>query len=175
MKALTVTSSNFLQQWAYNTENLNQQFQIQEENHRCKLVNLQTNQSVSVNDKSNGAPIQIEHQQTMSVWELIEADGFPENRYWNVLMDEKLGEICDNNEREKLENKLTLKNCLNWCNIDQRTKFCMWNFLDDEEQMGTCIAANQCENRTIIQNEKYRIYIHRMFYRNTSSENLFVL
>lgn len=71
MKGLTVTSSAFLQQWSYETENRNQHFQIEEQNGSCKIVNIQTQRSIVVNSNSNGAPIQTGEQQT-SLWKLIQ-------------------------------------------------------------------------------------------------------
>ena len=162
-KALTITSSDYVQQWAYNAEELNQQFQIEEENNLCSFMNLQTNRSMIVKEKSNGAPIEMAKSRT-NLWNFIEMDTTLEsvkNRHWSVFIDGKLGEICDDDEREKSETKLTLNNCLNWCNIDKRSKFCMWNFRDADGQIGYCIAGNRCEKRSMITNERYRIYIHR--------------
>lgn len=160
-KALTVTSSNYLQQWAFEADKLDQQFQIGEENSSCTFLNLQTNRSMIVKEARNGAPVGMTHSQT-NVWNLIEMDLTPEsvqNHHWRVFISGEHGEICDDNEREKSEEKLTLNECLNWCNIDQRKKFCMWSFRDVE--IGSCIASNQCEKRSMMTNEKYRIYIHR--------------
>ena len=157
MKALTVTSSDYVQQWAFTVEKPNQQFQIREENNLCAFINLQTNRSMIVNDKSNGAPVEMIQSQT-NLWKLIEIESV-ENSCRSVFIGEELGERCDDDEQEKLELKLTLNGCLNWCNIDQRKKFCMWSFQDVE--IGYCMTANRCEKRSRMKNEKYRIYIHR--------------
>lgn len=85
-----------------------------------------------------------------------------ENLVWHLFIDEKLGEICNDNERRTFENKLSLTNCLKWCRIYQRAKFCMWKFSNGYEQTGDCTAANQCENRTTMHNENHRIYVQRM-------------
>ena len=165
LKALTVTSSDNLQQWAFSAENLNQQFYIREENNLCAFMNLQTNRSMIVKETWNGAPIEMTQSQ-MNFWNLIEMDITPEsvrNYHWSVF----IGECDEDDEQEKSEKKLTLNDCLNWCNIDQRKKFCMWNFGDVET--GYCIATNRCEKRSMITNERYRIYIHRK-----SNENQFL-
>ncbi|UJR22030.1 hypothetical protein I4U23_025097 [Adineta vaga] len=166
-KALTVTESNNLQQWSYQTDNFNQLFHIQQENNEndlCRIVNLQTNRSIIIQSNLNGQPIEIAKQEISNdfVWKLIET-GNANNRYWKIYIDENLNEICEDNENEKSTEKLTIENCLYWCNKDKRKEFCMWNSNDNDGQIGYCIATNQCQNKTKIkiENEKYRTYINR--------------
>lgn len=155
IKALTVTSSRFIQQWSYDTDNFNQYFQIQSKNNLCQIINLQTNQSLIIKDKSTDAPLQIDKQQT-DLWKLTEINSI-DNRHWNVFRNE----ICVDDEKQTSTNKLTLNDCLNWCNADQGTKFCMWNFNNEDDEIGFCISANQCKKRISVKNEKYRIYIYK--------------
>ncbi|CAF0812441.1 unnamed protein product [Adineta steineri] len=163
-KALTITSSNNVQQWSYETDDLNKFFQIQQQNDLCRIVNMQTNTSLIVDSKINGRPIQISRQQIIEdfTWKLIETTN-ASNHYWKTYIDENLQEICEDIENVKSIEKLTLQNCLQWCYNEKRKEFCMWNYNDNDDQIGYCFATNQCQNRTknTSQNEKYRIYINR--------------
>ncbi|CAF0939778.1 unnamed protein product [Adineta ricciae] len=167
-KALTVISSSSLQQWSYETDNANQLFQIQQENNgndQCRIVSMQTNTSITVDSNANGRPIQIGKQQQSTsdfTWKLIETANAT-NRYWKVYIDENLHQICDDKNSVKSTEKLTLQRCLYWCDIEQRKRFCMWNYNDNDGQTGFCIGANDCQNRSTVVagNEAYRTYIER--------------
>lgn len=65
-----MTSSIFLQQWPADTTDPSQQFRIVQQNGACQIINVQTQQSITVNGNSNDAPVQTSAQQTSS-WTLV--------------------------------------------------------------------------------------------------------
>ncbi|CAF1535096.1 unnamed protein product [Adineta steineri] len=90
-----------------------------------------------------------------------------------MLIDTKEGYLCVSNVRYKSSIPLTLTNCLHWCHTREK-RFCMWNYLSNETQevdddddrfstsanaiISSCYASMKCNNRTLIQNEKFIIY-----------------
>ena len=94
-----------------------------------------------------------------------------------MYIDESLHQICDDKDSVKSTEKLTLQRCLYWCDIEQRKRFCMWNYDDNDGQTGFCIGANDCQNRSTVVagNEAYRTYIDREFNSGFNSSRQIVV
>ncbi|CAF1628815.1 unnamed protein product, partial [Adineta ricciae] len=151
--------SSFLYQWSLDTSDENQQFEILKgNNNRCKIVQKHTNLTLMIDNRGE--------------WKFGETDKniTIKNQQWIMFTNVNEGHLCVSNGRRKSSIPLTLTDCLQWCEI-RKKRFCMWNHLSDEREetdddsdtsadvvVSSCYATMKCNERTLIQNEKYLVY-----------------